>query len=180
MEWLSELVKTISGIDSSFYILFTAIICAIFFVYAIFLSSQMRSLQRKYNILVKGSDKRNIGELFEEYFEKIDSLSKMKDAVQLDIEDAKALAAACLHHIGIVRYSAYQDVGGDLSFSLALLDGDYSGILVTSIFGRNESRTYAKPIIKAGSTYKLTYEEEEAIRRARLPRTVTRRGNKKN
>jgi len=180
MDSFYQLIEAIANTDPKYYLIVAVAISLLFFLYAISLSIQFRSLQKKYNHMIKGSEKRNLSELFDEYFDRIDDLKKMKDDLQSEIDDAKSLAAAGLHHIGIVRYSAYPDVGGDLSFSVALLDGDYSGILITSIFGRDESRTYAKPIIRAESTYKLTSEEQEAIRRASLPRTFTRRGSRKN
>ena len=180
MEAIMNMFAAIAGLESRYYLYICIIMGIIFFMFSIFLYNQFKQLQRKYQVLTKGSEKKQIGELFEEYFEKIDELKSIREDLHGEIEEVKALAAAGLHHIGIVRYSAYEDVGGDLSFSLALLDGDYSGILVTSIFGRDESRTYAKPISRGESSYKLTYEEQEAIRRATLPRTFTRRNNKKS
>ncbi len=149
-------------------------------VYNTALTRRINMVSRKLNILTKGNDGKNVSELFEEYFTQIDRLFSMKTELEAELEQIKSISEAGLYHVGIVRYSAYDEVGGDLSFSLALLDGDYSGVMVTSIFGRNESRTYAKPIIRGDSTYKLTGEEQEAIRRAVLPRVFTRRGNRKN
>jgi hypothetical protein len=180
MEAFTQITRTLAELDPQFYLLGAILIGMVVLIYASILSVQMRVLQKKYNILLSGSSKKNIGEIFDDYFERIEEMLSAKDLLQAEINEVKALAEAGLHHIGIVRYSAYDDVGGDLSFSLALLDGDYSGVLVTSIFARNESRTYAKPITRMESTYKLTHEEQEALRRAALPRTFTRRGSKKN
>jgi hypothetical protein len=180
MEPFTEILNAITAVDPEYYLLASIGLGIIFLVCTVIIYIQVRRLQKKYNQLLKGSDKKNIGELFDEYFEKIDDLESVREDLRGEIEEIKALAAAGIHHIGIVRYSAYDDVGGDLSFSVALLDGDYSGVLITSIFGRDESRTYAKPITRGESSYKLAYEEQEAIRRATLPRMFTRRNNKKN
>ncbi len=179
MEPLNNLISVLASVEPKYYLLISVGFGIVFLIFTIILSNQVRQLQKKYNLLLKGSDKKNIGELFDQYFENIDQLQTVKEDLQGEIEEVKALAAAGLHHIGIVRYSAYDDVGGDLSFSVALLDGDYSGFLITSIFGRDESRTYAKPITRGESNYKLTHEEQESIRRATLPRTFTRRNHKK-
>src|SRR5690606_20798993 len=72
-----------------------------------------------------------------------------------------------LQRIGIVRYNAFPDVGADLSFSCALLDGEDNGVVVTSLYGRSECRTYAKPIRGGSSSYALTDEEKQALRLAR-------------
>ncbi len=68
--------------------------------------------------------------------------------------------------MGLVRYDAFEDVGGRLSFSCALLDDQASGVVMTSINGRHDTRVYAKPILDGQSTYDLSVEEEEAIRQA--------------
>jgi hypothetical protein len=180
MESIIKMIAAVAELEPKYYLYICIILGVVFSLFSIILFSQFKQLQRKYQVLTKGSEKRQIGELFEEYFERIDELKSVREDLRGEIDEVKALAAAGLHHIGIVRYSAYEEVGGDLSFSLALLDGDYSGVLVTSIFGRDESRTYAKPISRGESSYKLTYEEQEAIRRAILPRTFTRRNNKKS
>ena len=68
--------------------------------------------------------------------------------------------------VGLVRYDAFEDVGGRLSFSCALLDDHGNGVVVTSINGRQDTRVYAKPIMGGRSSYNLSTEEEEAIRQA--------------
>jgi hypothetical protein len=71
-----------------------------------------------------------------------------------------------VRHIGLVRYDAFEDVGGRLSFSCAMLDDHANGVVVTSINGRQDTRVYAKPVNDARSQYNLSVEEEEAIRQA--------------
>ena len=66
----------------------------------------------------------------------------------------------------MVRYKAFADVGSDLSFSIALLDGNDNGAILTSIYGRNESTTYAKPIDKGMSRYDLSEEEKKVLEQA--------------
>jgi hypothetical protein len=76
------------------------------------------------------------------------------------------LIEGAVRHVGLVRYDAFEDVGGRLSFSCALLDDHGNGVVVTSINGRQDTRVYAKPVLDARSTYNLSTEEEEAIRQA--------------
>ena len=68
--------------------------------------------------------------------------------------------------MGLVRYDAFEDVGGRLSFSCALLDDLGTGVVMTSINGRHDTRVYAKPVSEGQSAYSLSIEEEEAIRKA--------------
>ena len=76
------------------------------------------------------------------------------------------LIEGAVRHVGLVRYDAFEDVGGRLSFSCALLDDHANGVVVTSINGRQDTRVYAKPVTGGKSGYNLSIEEEEAIRQA--------------
>ncbi|HLA93489.1 MAG TPA: DUF4446 family protein [Actinomycetota bacterium] len=78
----------------------------------------------------------------------------------------EGLIEGAVRKVGLVRYDAFEDVGGRLSFSCALLDDHGSGVVVTSINGRQDTRVYAKPIAESRSVYNLSVEEEEAIRQA--------------
>jgi len=71
-----------------------------------------------------------------------------------------------VRRVALLRYDAFEDVGGRLSFSCAMLDEHGTGVVLTSINGRQETRVYAKPVAAGTSTYNLSAEEEEAIRLA--------------
>ncbi|MEX1909635.1 DUF4446 family protein [Janibacter sp. Y6] len=84
--------------------------------------------------------------------------------------DARRLRAevdAALSRVAVVRYDAFGDMGGRLSFSAALLDGQGDGLVLTSIHGRGESRTYAKGVAGGESETTLTPEERQAVAAAR-------------
>ncbi|WP_235828067.1 DUF4446 family protein [Brevibacillus migulae] len=78
---------------------------------------------------------------------------------------AQKIANQCAN-LSVIRYNAFGDTGSDLSFSLALLDDNLNGVVITSIYGREESRTYAKPIEGGKSIYNLSEEELTAIKKA--------------
>ena len=71
-----------------------------------------------------------------------------------------------MQRVGLVRYDAFDDMGGHLSFSAALLDGQGNGLVITSINGRQDTRCYAKPVEGWTSSHNLSEEEELAIQRA--------------
>ena len=72
----------------------------------------------------------------------------------------------CVQKVGIYRYSAFQDTGSDLSFTLALLDENNNGVIFNGIYSREMSNIYAKPIENGNSKYTLSDEEKIAIDRA--------------
>lgn len=80
---------------------------------------------------------------------------------------ATASASQALRHVALVRYDAFGDAGGRLSFSAALLDDAGDGLVISSIHARNESRTYAKSLSGGASSQELTPEEQEAVAAAR-------------
>ena len=80
-----------------------------------------------------------------------------------DLAAARADLSDALRHVAVVRYDAFGDMGGRLSFSAALLDDSGDGLVLTSINGRSETRTYAKGVKGGVSDHSLSPEEEQAI-----------------
>lgn len=77
--------------------------------------------------------------------------------------------------VGLVRYNAFRETGSDLSFSLALLDRNLDGVVLTSLFGRSETRCYGKPVQQGRSNHHLSEEENEALDKARAKIDEARR-----
>ena len=97
---------------------------------------------------------------------KIDRLEQAVRALNAIDRKQQVQIEGSVRRIGVLRYDAFEDVGGRLSFSCALLDDHGTGVVLTSINGRQETRVYAKPVTTSQSTYNLSREEEEAIRQA--------------
>jgi hypothetical protein len=96
-------------------------------------------------------------------------LSRMKVAARQLAGQQRRQAeqmSASVQRVGLVRFVAFEDMGGHLSFSAALLDGNGNGLVITSINGRQDTRCYAKPVESWTSRHNLSEEEEEAIRLA--------------
>jgi hypothetical protein len=96
------------------------------------------------------------------------------DSVPEDVQGLRQEVAAlrregrdALRHLAVVRYDAFGDMGGHLSWSVALLDDGGDGVVLTSIHGRSDARTYAKSISGWTCEQQLSPEELEAIERAR-------------
>ena len=97
---------------------------------------------------------------------KIDRLEQAVRALNAADNRQQVQIEGSVRRVGVMRYDAFEDVGGRLSFSCALLDERGTGVVLTSINGRQETRVYAKPVTVGQSTYNLSREEEEAIRQA--------------
>jgi hypothetical protein len=97
-------------------------------------------------------------------------LAPLPEDVQGLRQEVAALRAEggfALKHLAVVRYDAFGDMGGHLSWSLAVLDDDGNGVVLTSIHGRSEARTYAKSVSEWKSEQQLSPEEDEALAAAR-------------
>ena len=97
---------------------------------------------------------------------KIDRLEQAVRTLNRTDRRQQQLIDGSVRHVALIRYDAFEDVGGRLSFSCAMLDEHGAGVVLTSINGRQETRVYAKPIAQGRSSYNLSSEEEEAIRQA--------------
>ena len=97
----------------------------------------------------------------------VDALPEDVHGLRQEVAALKAESADALRHLSVVRYDAFGDVGGHLSWSLAVLDDSGHGVVLTSIHGRSEARTYAKSISSWSCEQQLSPEEEEAIEHAR-------------
>lgn len=97
----------------------------------------------------------------------VDALPEDVLGLRQEVAALAAEAGDALRHLAVVRYDAFGDMGGHLSWSLALLDDGGNGVVLTSIHGRSEARTYAKNVAGWKSEQQLSPEEEEAVAGAR-------------
>jgi hypothetical protein len=96
-----------------------------------------------------------------------DALPQDVYGLRQEVAALRAEARDALRHLALVRYDAFGDMGGHLSWSVALLDDSGHGVVLTSIHGRSDSRTYAKSISAWSCEQQLSPEEQEAIEGAR-------------
>ncbi len=103
----------------------------------------------------------------EQAIEYIKKLEDRIDAMQEDLYKEKEKNNLALRKLGILRYNPFKESGGDQSFSLALLEENDNGFVITSIYTNEGVRVFAKPIIKGESKYQLSEEEKEVIKKAK-------------
>ena len=108
---------------------------------------------------------------------RIERLEQAVRALNTADKQQQVLIDGSVRHVALLRFDAFEDVGGRLSFSCAMLDDHGTGVVLTSINGRQETRVYAKPVTEGASSYNLSSEEAEAIRQAmaRSPEPVEAR-----
>lgn len=127
---------------------------------------QLSKLNKKYKKLFRTSKKDNLESLISEYGDRVEEVLDYTRDIHKAYKSIDERISGSVQKVGVVRYRAFDDVGSDLSFSVALLDESDTGIILTGIYGRTDSTTFAKPIENGISKYDLSEEERDAIERA--------------
>ncbi len=99
-------------------------------------------------------------------------LEKNFEKISQELENLKKENKFNIQKTGIVRFNPFSEIGSNQSFSIALLDGNNNGIVITSLYTREENRIYGKPIKAGQSKYPLSVEEKKAIERAKSSKTT--------
>ncbi|HZJ77094.1 MAG TPA: DUF4446 family protein, partial [Oscillospiraceae bacterium] len=129
--------------------------------------STSSGLKDRYRKLTGGTDGKHIEGILFEHIDKIGEVHKRLDGIENQLNVFNNRLSFCIQKVGIVRYNAFDDTGSDLSYSIALLDENNDGIIVTGIYGRTETVSYAKPVKDGVSNYSLSIEELQALERAK-------------
>lgn len=125
----------------------------------------LRRLRRAVAILDQGDSAETILEHVARRAHEVRTLQQDAAQLRATVDATRVELATALRHVAVVRYDAFGDMGGRMSFSAALLDDNADGLLITSIHGRAGTRTYMKPVAGGGSD-QISPEEQEAINRA--------------
>ena len=161
---MENLIESL-GMNNVIYILFGIII--IFLLVFLVLLGKVIGLNRRYKkFMIKLGEGKDIQEDLENYMYRVERVEKQNIEILNQINGLDKDLESCIQKVGILRYSAFQDTGSDLSFALALLDEHDNGVVFNGIYSREMSNIYAKPIENGKSKYTLSEEEQEAIRRA--------------
>lgn len=134
----------------------------------IFISINIKfaKLNKRYRRLMTGAEGMNLEQLLMKHIEEVRGAMTKIDTVEQECREIRADSRTNLKKFGIVRFNAFEDTGSDLSFAIAVLDEKNDGLILSSIYGRNESRVYAKPIQDGQSSYFLSDEEKAALAQA--------------
>ena len=149
------------------FLIFIVAIIVIMFVLLIVSIIKINKLNKKYEKFIKKlSNGKNIEEDLENYIYRVERVEKQNNEITQFCKNLDEDISKCIQKIGIVRYNAFKDTGSDLSFAVAMLDEKNNGVVLNGIYSREMSNIYAKPVENGKSSYTLSQEEEEAIRKA--------------
>ena len=130
------------------------------------LGLRLRRLHRTYAVAIGPDAPDDLVAAVAEQRGAIDRLRTDIQTVHGNTETLRELHRGAVSRIGLVRYDAFPDMGGRLSFSAAMLDERGDGVVISAINGRQETRAYAKPLVAGGSEHNLSDEEQAAVKAA--------------
>ncbi|MEG6584421.1 DUF4446 family protein [Dendrosporobacter sp. 1207_IL3150] len=134
----------------------------------IFISINLKlsKMNKRYRKMMQGAEGANLEQLLMNHIDEVRQVVDKVEYLSTEYKRIDKVSKACIQKLGVVRFNAFEDTGSDLSFAVALLDANNNGVVISSIFGRSESRSYGKPVVAGQSSYFLTEEEKQAIAQA--------------
>lgn len=154
------------GIDSGIIIIILLILTVYLLIRNVNSNMRLSRLERRYKVFMKGSDAQSLEKVFVRKFAQIDRLYEAKDQHDHELLFIKKNLDKMFSKYGVEKYDAFDDVGGKLSFALALLDKDNTGLILNAVHSRDNCFLYLKEIVKGESYVMLSQEEVEALRKA--------------
>lgn len=154
------------GIDLDYILLGLAGLTLILFIIILINVIQMRKLKKKYKMFMDGKNAKTLEESIMSRMDQIDYLISSNQKNESDIKAINKNLKSTFQKVGLVKYDAFQEMGGKLSFSLALLNQVNDGFIINAMHSREGCYTYIKEIIDGNSIIALADEEKEALEMA--------------
>lgn len=154
------------GVDPGIIVMILALLVVILAVLVFRISMRQTRLEKRYKLFMKGQDGQSLEKQFMRQFNQIDKLIESNEIHVHDIGMLRNNFSRMYSKYGVEKYDAFDDVGGKLSFALALLDQNNTGIILNAIHSRDNCFLYLKEIVKGESYVMLSQEEVESLRLA--------------
>lgn len=173
---MQEFFKLLQGLNTIFIIILIVLMVLVFMLMSQ-MNRKISRMNRRYNKLLRGRGELDMEGLVSAHSRDIDLQANRLLDLSKDIEKKEANILEGLkkmdertnnsiQNIGLHKYNAFEYSSNELSFSLALLDEDYTGIIITSIYGRDNSTVYGKEVVEGQALQSISIEEEIALGRA--------------
>ena len=159
--------STLGIIDAAGYIVLgCAGVCLVTIIILVITLCKLKSLRRRIDDLTRGKDTESMEDIMLNFFERIESLEQGENVTRADLKAIKENLKITYQKTGLVKYDAFREMSGALSYSLALLDKENNGVLISSMYSREGCYTYAKDIENGECKINLSEEEAEALKQA--------------
>src|SRR5258708_10453398 len=130
-------------------------------IWVVTLQVRLNRMVRHYNRLFSGTTFGRFEDAMDRYVTRLDDTVARVDSLAQLCHAVESNLLGTIQRVGIVRFNPFSDTGSDQSFSVALLDGNGSGIVLSSLFSRSSTRIFAKSVIETNSNHPLTTQERQ-------------------
>lgn len=154
------------GIDPFYLFVILFILQLVIIVLLCMVYDKYKQLQRSYNVFMKGKNGKSLEKSFFKRFERLQEIEELAEENRKEIDKIYKKIKNNFQKIGVVKYDAFHEMGGELSFALTMLDENNTGWILNAMHSREGCYTYIKEIIEGGSEIELAAEEEESLERA--------------
>lgn len=157
------MIKYYLGIESDYVLIGLAGVTLLLFIIMLVHIVQIHKLKKKYKMFMDGKNAKTLEESIMSRMDQIDYLISSNQKNENDIKDIHKNLKSAFQKVGLVKYDAFHEMGGKLSFSLALLNKVNDGFIINAMHSREGCYTYIKEIIDGNSIIALADEEKEAL-----------------
>lgn len=165
MDYYLDVINNFIAANMENLLLAILVLSVIILIAFISINMRLAKITKKYRELTEGAEGKNLEELILAQGKNIKELQGELTELKNSVVQLQEFSRETISKVYFKRYNAFPDMGSDLSFSVALLNDNNTGVLITSIYGRDENRVYLKPIVEGTSSYTLSPEEEEVVKR---------------
>ncbi len=159
---MTDIATTLSHFAGWLLLILLAIILVISFILGK-LWIDLRATRNKFSQLLNENSSQNVEQMLLEHLKDRQDLRKHLETVDERVTSIERKLQRSKRHVGLVRFDAFPDIGGNQSFTLAVYDDNGDGAIVSSIVGRADNKVYGKNLINGKSDHNLTGEEQQAI-----------------
>lgn len=157
------MLSDLFGFDSDYIIIGLAAVVVIILVLYIVNIVQMNKLKKRYNIFMSGKNAKTLEDTLIKRLDQVDTLIAANSTNEKNIDKLFSNMKFTFQKVGLVKYDAFHEMGGKLSFSLALLNETDDGFVMNAVHSREGCYTYIKEIVGGNSIIVLAEEEQEAL-----------------
>jgi len=149
--------------NDAYFVLGLSVLSLFLFTYAMILTRKLTNMSRKRGVKLEDSHVDDMIDHLGEQADAVNEIARRLEAISARQNELSNALSNCLQNTGIVRFDAFEDVGGEQSFALVLLDGNKNGVALSSLYARHDSRVYAKAISSGKGERPLSEEEQHAL-----------------
>ena len=161
------MLSDLLGFDSDYIIIGLTVIVVVLLVLYIVNIVQTNKLKKRYNIFMSGKNAKTLEDTLIKRLDQVDTLIAANSTNEKNIDKLFSNMKFTFQKVGLVKYDAFHEMGGRLSFSLALLNETDDGFVINAVHSREGCYTYIKEIVGGNSIIVLAEEEQEALNMAK-------------